>query len=63
MDPLQKCQFLDFLTFWFFLAQKGVFSFYNMVKHFFLAYIAWNKKIEKWPILDQHHGLIRLQKS
>ena len=38
--PLEKWQFFDFLNFFFFVPQKGVFSFQNIVKHIFLAYIA-----------------------
>ena len=37
-----------------FIAQKGVFSFYNIVKDVFLAHIAPPKKLEKWPFLDQN---------
>ena len=40
LTPLEKCQFFDFLNFFFFIAQKGVFSFQNIVKDVFLAYIA-----------------------
>ena len=45
-----------------FIALKGVFSFYNIVKDIFLAYIAWKRKLEKWPFLDQKHGLTPLEK-
>ena len=43
-----------------FIAKKNVFSFQNMVKHIFLAYIAkkkQNKTMEKWSFLQQNHGL------
>ena len=33
-----------------------------MVKDIFLAYIALKKKLEKWPFLDQNHGLNPLEK-
>ena len=46
----------------FFIAQKGVFSFQNIVKHIFLADIAEKKKLKKWPFLDQNHGLTSLEK-
>ena len=46
----------------FFIAQKGVFSFQNIVKHIFLADIAEKKKLKKWPFLDQNHGLTPLEK-
>ena len=45
-----------------FIAYKGVFSFYNSVKDIFLAYIAFKNKLEKWPFLDQNHGLTPLEK-
>ena len=45
-----------------FLAQKGVFSFQNIVKDIFLAYIASKKKLKKWPFLDQNQGLTPLEK-
>ena len=46
-----------------FIAQKGVFLFQTIVKGIFLAYIAGNKKMEKWLIFDQKRGLTPLQKS
>ena len=46
-----------------FIAYTGVFSFKNMVKHIFLAYIAWKKKLKKWPIFNQNHGLTPLEKT
>ena len=33
-----------------FIAEKGVFSFYNIVKDIFLAYIAFKKKLGKMAI-------------
>ena len=44
-----------------FLSQKGVFSFQNMIKHIFVAYISYNNEVKKWPILDQKHGLNRFE--
>ena len=40
-----------------FIAQKGVFLFQNILKDNFLAYTALKRKLEKWPFLDQNHGL------
>ena len=34
-----------------------LFSFENILKHIFLAYIALKKKLEKWAFLEQNHGL------
>ena len=45
------------------MRKKGVFSFKNIVKHIFLAYIDQEKKMEKWPFFDQNHGLTPLEKS
>ena len=44
-----------------FIAQKSVFSLWNIVKDIFLGYIA-QKKMEKWPFLDQNHGFTPLEK-
>ena len=44
------------------IAQKGVFSFQNIVKHIFLDYIAEKKHLEKWPFLDQNHRLSPFEK-
>ena len=46
-----------------FTALKGVFLFKNIVKHIFLACIAKNKNVQKWPILDINCGLTPLEKS
>ena len=45
-----------------FIAYKGVFSLQNIVKHIFLVYIAQQKKLEKWPFLDQNDGLTPSEK-
>ena len=45
-----------------FIGKKGVISLKNIVKNIFLAYIAWKKKLEKWPFLDQNHELTPLEK-
>ena len=47
-----------------FIAQKGVFSFQNIVNgHFPGLYCLKKKRMEKWPFLDQNHGLTPLKKS
>ena len=46
-----------------FTAQKGVFSFQNIVKDITLAYIAYKEKLEKWPFLNQNHGLTPWEKG
>ena len=59
LTPLKKCQFFDFL---FLSLRKFFFSFQNIVKDIFLAYIAKIEKLEKRPFLDQNHGLTPLEK-
>ena len=63
LTPFQKSQFFAFFKLLVFVTQKHVFSFQNIVKHFFVPYIAKKQNMEKWPILDQKHGLTPLQKS
>ena len=46
-----------------FIAQKGVFSFWNIVTDIFSRSILFKKKMEKSAIFDQNHGLTRMQKS
>ena len=45
-----------------FIVQKGVFSFQNIVKDILLDYIPQKRKFEKWPFLEQNHGLTALEK-
>ena len=45
-----------------FIAQKGIFSFYNIVKIIFLTNIAEKQMLEKRPYKDQNHGLTTLKK-
>ena len=45
-----------------FIAQKSLYSFQNIIKDYFLAYIGYKRKLEKWPFLDQNHGLTPLKK-
>ena len=45
-----------------FIAQKGVFSFQNILKDIFLAYIAEKKQFKIGPFLYQNHELTPLEK-
>ena len=45
-----------------FIALKSVFSFQNIVKDIFPAYIELKKKLKKWLVLKQNHGLTPLEK-
>ena len=56
-NPFGKISIFQQFEFHVFIAQKGVFSFQNIIKHIFLVYITENKNMEKWPILDQNNGL------
>ena len=46
LAPLGKFQFFNFFNFLFSSSRKGVFSFYNIVKHIFLAYFALNQRMK-----------------
>ena len=50
LTPLEKCHFFRLFELLFFLAQKGVFSFQNIVRDIFLWYIAEKEKVKKRPI-------------
>ena len=63
LTPLEKISLFRLFELFVFIAQKGVFSFQNILKHIFLAYIVQNKNMEKQPILDQNHGLTPLENS
>ena len=62
VNPFGKISSFGLFELRVFIALKGVFSFYNIVKDIFVVYIAFKKKLEKWPLLDQNHGLTPLEK-
>ena len=45
-----------------FIAQKGIFSFQNIVKDIFWSILPKKKNFEKWPFLDQNNGLTPSEK-
>ena len=64
VTPLEKCQFLDFLTFCFLQYKKAFFLsriLSNTVS--FLINFCQEKKMEKFQIFYQNHGLSPLEKS
>ena len=61
VNPFGKMSIVRLFELLVFIAQKGVFSFQNILKDIFLVYIA-EKKLKKWPFLDQNHGLNPLGK-
>ena len=63
VNPFGKMSIFRLFELLLFIAQKSVFSIQNIVKDILLAYIASKKnKFEKWPFLDQNHGLTPLEK-
>ena len=62
VNPFGKMSIFQLFELLLFVSQAGVFSFLNIIKHIFLAYIALKKKLEKWPFLDHNDGLTRLEK-
>ena len=62
VNPFAKMSVFRLFELPFFIVQKGGFSFQNIVKDIFLAYIAQKKKLEKGPFFDQNHGLTPLEK-
>ena len=61
VNPFGKMSIFGLFELLIFIAPKGVFSFQNIVKDIFLAYIVFKKKCEKWPFLNQNHGLTPLE--
>ena len=62
VNPFGKMSILRLFKLFVFIAQKSLFLCQNIVKDIFLAYIASKEKVEKWPFLDQNHGLTPLEK-
>ena len=62
VNPFGNMSISRLFHFLVFVAQKGFFSFQNIVKDIFLAYIALKKMLEKWPFLDQYYGLTHFEK-
>ena len=62
LTPLQKCQFFDFLNLLFLEPRKAFFRSRISQNTFSWPILARKKKMEKWPIFEQNHGLTPLQK-
>ena len=62
VNPFRKMSIFRHFELLVFIAQTGIFSFSSIVKTIFLVYIALKKKLEKFPFLDQNHGLTLLEK-
>ena len=57
VNPFGKISVFRLFELLVFTAEKGVFSFQNIVKDIFPDYIPFKKKFEKWPFSDQNHGI------
>ena len=58
---LEKCQFFHFLTSYFYRLERRFFVLEYQNRDFSRLYCQKNK-LEKWPFLDQNHGLTPLKK-
>ena len=62
VNPFRKMSIFRLFKLLVFIAQKGVFSFYNIIKDISVALIAKKKNFKNWPFLDQKPGLTSLEK-
>ena len=62
LTPLERCQFFDFLNSFFFQPRRAFFRSTISQNTFSFSILPKNKKFEKWPFLDQNHGLTPLPK-
>ena len=62
LTPLKKCQFFVFLNFIFYSLERRFFVLEYYKRHFAGLYCP-KKKVEKWPFLEQNHGLTPLEKG
>ena len=62
VNPFEKMSIFRLFELLLFIALKGDFSFWNIVKDIFPAYIALPKKLREWLFLKQNHGLTPLEK-
>ena len=56
LNPLEKCQFFDFLNNLLYSLERR-FSVLEYRKRHFPGLYCLKKRLEKWPFLDQNHGL------
>ena len=62
VNPFRKMSIFRLFELVVFIAQKSIFSFQNIVIDIFWSILPKKKKLEKWPFLDQNHGLTPLEK-
>ena len=60
--PLDKRQFFDFFNCLFLCLERRFFVLDYRKRHFSGLYCLKKKMLEKWPFLDQNHGLTPLEK-
>ena len=60
--PLEKCPFFHFFNFLFLLPRNEFFRSRISWNTFYLPLLSKKKKLEKWPIFKQNHGLTPLEK-
>ena len=62
LTPLEKCQYFDFLNFFFLQPRKAFFFLEYRKRHFPCRYCLKKKGLKEWPFLDQNHRLTTLEK-
>ena len=53
LTPLKKCQFSDFLNFFFYGLKRRFLSFYNILEYIYLVYISSKNKVWKMAIFGR----------
>ena len=61
VNPFQKCQFFEFFNLFFYSLERCFLVLQYRKGHFSGLYCL-KRKLEKWPFLDQKHGLTPLEK-
>ena len=62
VNPFKKVSILPLFELLVFIVQKGIFFVLEYRKRHFPGLCCLKKKLEKWPFLDQNHGLTPLEK-
>ena len=62
VNPFGKMSIFRLFELLVFIAQKGFFSFWNILNDISLPNNAQKENLENWPLLDQKHGLTPLEK-
>ena len=62
LTPLEKWQFFDFLNFLFLYPKKAIYRSKISQNTFSRPILPLKKRMEKWPIFDQNHGVTPFEK-